>query len=146
MLWFYGAVLALSGIMVYIELGLTIPQYFIHGKWLPTPRSGGELNYVWSLSRAFTKCWTSVLNSLAQLHYQKARFFCDVLLRYIIYCHRKQRGKLCCLRTEYHPSGRRNPHIRESMRRRYRSEHIMLFIAQHIAPMGNMDQQLSWDC
>jgi len=49
MLWFYGAVLALSGIIVYIELGLTIPYRFIHGMWLPTPRSGGELNYVCSL-------------------------------------------------------------------------------------------------
>jgi len=46
MLWVYGAVLTLCGIVVYIELGLTIPQYLLHGRMIPTPRSGGELNYV----------------------------------------------------------------------------------------------------
>lgn len=47
MLWFYGAVIALCGIVVYIELGLTIPRYRVRGVMISTPRSGGELNYVW---------------------------------------------------------------------------------------------------
>jgi hypothetical protein len=46
MLWFYGAIVALSGIVVYVELGLTIPQYVVRGQMVSTPRSGGELNYV----------------------------------------------------------------------------------------------------
>lgn len=46
MFWVYGAALAISGIIVYIELGLTIPRFFIRGSWIETPRSGGELNYV----------------------------------------------------------------------------------------------------
>jgi hypothetical protein len=46
MLWVYGAVLALSGVVVYVELGLTIPRYMVHGREISTPRSGGELNYV----------------------------------------------------------------------------------------------------
>jgi len=68
-----------------------------------------------------------------------------MLLRHIIYHPRKQRGKLCCLRTEHHPSSRRNPYTRKGMRGCCRSEHILLFTTQHIAPMGNTDQQLSRD-
>jgi hypothetical protein len=46
MFWTYGFVIALSGILVYIELGLTIPRWMVQGRIFSTPRSGGELNYV----------------------------------------------------------------------------------------------------
>ena len=46
MLWFYTAVFALCRIAVYIELGLFILRYIVHGQMISTPRSGGELNYV----------------------------------------------------------------------------------------------------
>lgn len=48
MLWFLGAVVAISGIVLYIELGLTIPRYQLgEGKEkTPVVQSGGELPYV----------------------------------------------------------------------------------------------------
>jgi hypothetical protein len=58
MIWFYGCVVALTGVLVYNELGLTIPRWPIGdgGRKESTPRSGGELNYVrfWFFS---TKSW-----------------------------------------------------------------------------------------
>lgn len=44
--WALGAVSAIAGILVYMELGLTIPIYRIGGIEVSVPRSGGELNYV----------------------------------------------------------------------------------------------------
>jgi hypothetical protein len=48
LLWFYGAIVALCGVFVYIELGLTIPRWSVGhgGSKVSTPKSGGELNYV----------------------------------------------------------------------------------------------------
>lgn len=54
--WLCGVAMALSGLVVYIELGLTIPRWrFADGTKLSTPRSGGELPYV-SLV-AFPESW-----------------------------------------------------------------------------------------
>lgn len=44
--WALGAVASIAGILVYMELGLTIPIYRIGGVEVSVPRSGGELNYV----------------------------------------------------------------------------------------------------
>jgi hypothetical protein len=44
--WILGAVAAMAGILVYMELGLTLPLYRFGGKDVSVPRSGGELNYV----------------------------------------------------------------------------------------------------
>ncbi|KAJ4307254.1 hypothetical protein N0V88_000635 [Collariella sp. IMI 366227] len=46
LLWLYGVVLALSGLVLYIDLGLTVPRYELpDGTKISTPRSGGELPY-----------------------------------------------------------------------------------------------------
>lgn len=46
LMWLYGVTLALSGLIVYIELGLTIPRWQLaNGRKISTPRSGGELPY-----------------------------------------------------------------------------------------------------
>ena len=44
--WSLGAIVAICGILVYMELGLTLPLYRIGGADTSVPRSGGELNYV----------------------------------------------------------------------------------------------------
>ncbi len=47
LMWLYGAIVALTGVVLYIELGLTIPRWSLKdGKKTSTPRSGGELPYV----------------------------------------------------------------------------------------------------
>ncbi|KAK7416811.1 hypothetical protein QQX98_005004 [Neonectria punicea] len=46
LLWFAGIVYCLSGMHVYIEYGLNIPRYTIHGVEQSIPRSGGDLNYL----------------------------------------------------------------------------------------------------
>jgi hypothetical protein len=56
LMWLYGVAMALSGLILYIELGLTIPRWrFADGTKLSTPRSGAELPYAsipWSASSA----------------------------------------------------------------------------------------------
>lgn len=42
----------MCGIIVYMELGLTLPLYNIDGKIISVPRSGGELVYVSSFDNA----------------------------------------------------------------------------------------------
>jgi hypothetical protein len=45
--WAMGALVAISGILVYMELGLTLPLYTFDGEGdVSVPRNGGELNYV----------------------------------------------------------------------------------------------------
>ena len=46
LLWFVGIVYALCGTHVYIEYGLSVPRYTIHGVEQSVPRSGGDLNYL----------------------------------------------------------------------------------------------------
>jgi hypothetical protein len=47
LMWLYGVAMALSGLVLYIELGLTIPRYQLKdGTKISTPRSGAELVYV----------------------------------------------------------------------------------------------------
>lgn len=47
LMWLYGVVTALSGMLLYIDLGLTIPRWELaNGSWISTPRSGAELVYV----------------------------------------------------------------------------------------------------
>ncbi|KAH8649408.1 amino acid permease-domain-containing protein [Tricladium varicosporioides] len=47
LLWAFGAILALAGVIVYIELGLTIPRWPFgpNGEKISTPRSGDAKNY-----------------------------------------------------------------------------------------------------
>lgn len=49
--WFFGAVAAMAGILVYIEFGLTTPRYQFGSRQsgsrkISVPRNGGELHYV----------------------------------------------------------------------------------------------------
>ncbi|KAH6957978.1 amino acid permease-domain-containing protein [Ilyonectria sp. MPI-CAGE-AT-0026] len=46
LLWFAGIIYCLSGMHVYIEYGLNVPRYVIHGVEQSIPRSGGDLNYL----------------------------------------------------------------------------------------------------
>ncbi|KAL2265778.1 hypothetical protein VTJ83DRAFT_6878 [Remersonia thermophila] len=47
LLWLYGALTALSGLVLYVELGLTVPRWTLqNGQKISTPRSGGELVYL----------------------------------------------------------------------------------------------------
>lgn len=48
LLWAFGAILALAGVIVYIEYGLTIPRwpFGLNGEKISTPRSGDAKNYV----------------------------------------------------------------------------------------------------
>jgi amino acid transporter len=46
MLWFVGIVYVAVGAHVYIEYGLSVPRYWIHGVEQSVPRSGGDLNYL----------------------------------------------------------------------------------------------------
>lgn len=51
--WCLGAIVGMAGILVYMELGLTLPLYRFDGVEISVPRSGGELNYV-SIPKAFS--------------------------------------------------------------------------------------------
>jgi hypothetical protein len=46
MLWLTGVLYGVSGIIVYIEYGLSVPRHMVNGKDIAIPRSGGDLNYV----------------------------------------------------------------------------------------------------
>jgi amino acid transporter len=57
--WTLGAVMAIAGILVYMELGLTLPLYQFGDRLVSVPRSGGELNYLKYIIRKpafFTTC------------------------------------------------------------------------------------------
>ncbi|KAH0561983.1 hypothetical protein GP486_003312 [Trichoglossum hirsutum] len=45
-LWAVGGVVAISGLLTWLELGLTIPRFEVEGNETGVPRSGGEKNYV----------------------------------------------------------------------------------------------------
>jgi hypothetical protein len=48
LLWAAGAVIATSGLLVWLELGLSVPRQRVRdGSKKSVPRSGGEKNYVW---------------------------------------------------------------------------------------------------
>jgi hypothetical protein len=49
--WFLGLIVAMSGILVYMELGLTLPLYNFDDEPTSVPRNGGELNYVGHILR-----------------------------------------------------------------------------------------------
>jgi hypothetical protein len=47
LMWLYGIVTSLSGLVLYVELGLTVPRWELaDGTKISTPRSGAELVYV----------------------------------------------------------------------------------------------------
>lgn len=52
--WLFAALVAICGVLVYIELGLTIPRWSFgsHREKISTPRSGEALNYVRTASTA----------------------------------------------------------------------------------------------
>lgn len=56
-LWVYGAILALAGVLAYIELGLSIPRWPFgpNGEKISTPRSGEALNYVRAHDQPFLR-------------------------------------------------------------------------------------------
>ena len=54
-MWCAGTLMAFGGLLVYLELGLTIPRYLVRGRWRSVPRSGGEKNYVSRTLRSLSK-------------------------------------------------------------------------------------------
>ncbi|KAF8419522.1 amino acid/polyamine transporter I [Tirmania nivea] len=52
LMWVLGGLISYAGLAVYLELGLTIPRYLVHGRWRSVPRSGGEKNYLEYIFRA----------------------------------------------------------------------------------------------
>jgi hypothetical protein len=47
LMWLYGALTCMAGVVLYIELGLTVPRWRLpDGTKFSTPRSGAELVYV----------------------------------------------------------------------------------------------------
>lgn len=57
--WFLGAVSAVAGIVMYMELGHTIPIYKFGNRLISVPRNGGELNYlkyIYQHPAYFTTC------------------------------------------------------------------------------------------
>ena len=45
-LWSLGAIVSISGLLVWLELGLSIPRFEVGENEVSVPRSGGEKNYV----------------------------------------------------------------------------------------------------
>jgi hypothetical protein len=49
LLWAAGAIISTSGLLVWLELGLSVPRQRVRdGSKKSVPRSGGEKNYVWT--------------------------------------------------------------------------------------------------
>ena len=48
LLWVVGAIVATCGVLVWLEMGLSVPRFDVHGSEVSVPRSGGEKNYVGS--------------------------------------------------------------------------------------------------
>jgi hypothetical protein len=48
--WVIGAIVAMAGVLVYTEFGLSVPRLLIEGQEMKesVPRNGGEKNYVGS--------------------------------------------------------------------------------------------------
>jgi amino acid transporter len=55
LLWLLGSIYCLSGTHVYMEYGLNIPRYTIHGVEQSVPRSGGDLKYLQHVYRQPSK-------------------------------------------------------------------------------------------
>ena len=49
--WGIGPLIAICGLAVWLELGLSIPKFNVEGTQVSVPRSGGEKNYVSIASR-----------------------------------------------------------------------------------------------
>lgn len=60
--WFAGAIWAVTGTFVYIELGLNIPRHRVDGQDIGVPRTGGVVNY---LQYAFS--WPAYRPRIVQL-------------------------------------------------------------------------------
>lgn len=46
LLWAIGALVAMASVLVWLEMGLSVPRFDVHGNEVSVPRSGGEKNYV----------------------------------------------------------------------------------------------------
>lgn len=65
--WCVGAVVGMCGIVVFMELGLTLPLYRFDGVDISVPRSGGELNYVSSPASSTTP--HVLISSAAEIYF-----------------------------------------------------------------------------
>ena len=52
--WAIGGIVSIAGLLVWLELGLSIPRFDIDGNMISVPRSGGEKNYVSSFQLEHT--------------------------------------------------------------------------------------------
>ena len=88
--WFCGAVTALAGTFVFVELGLNIPRYVIDGSKEAVPKNGGELNYV-----RISVMMEATADFIVEISYKKTKVFRDMRFWCIVYCLRK------CSRKRY---------------------------------------------
>ena len=80
--WGLGAIVGMAGIVVFMELGLTLPLYRFDGVEISVPRSGGELNYVSSSMELFL---ISANTRPAQIYLRTTTVLYHVCLRDHIY-------------------------------------------------------------
>lgn len=86
LLWTLGAVVAFSGLLVWLELALTIPQVEVGpGHKVSVPRSGGEKNYVSSSNS--TRIRTSPNYAQFEYIYSRPRFLatCIFAVDFIVF-------------------------------------------------------------
>ncbi|KAI9778081.1 MAG: hypothetical protein M1839_008385 [Geoglossum umbratile] len=58
--WFVGGLISTCGLLVWLELGLTVPKVTKHGQLFRVPRNGGEKNYLEFIYRKFQRVTRSV--------------------------------------------------------------------------------------
>lgn len=134
--WVLGAVIAIAGVLVFSELGLTIPRMHVEGQQekKSVPRNGGEKNYVrnspshprpsFPLSPKNDSTHCCILK--AGISLQETRVPRNMPLRHPLHRLRQHSRQRHLLRRERHPSIKRSPHQRGSARHRNRHNHLCL--------------------
>lgn len=100
LIWLYGMVMAISGLILYIELGLTVPRWRLpNGIEMSTPRSGAELVYVSApLGPYRVLVWNAkLIIRIVQLLSQSSEVSRHMLIRHLLSCIRKHGDQLGCV-------------------------------------------------
>lgn len=146
LIWLYGMVMAISGLVLYIELGLTVPRWKLpNGLEISTPRSGAELVYVSSplgLGQYAVLGWrTKLIFSTVQLLPQSSKVPRHVLVRHLLSCVRKHGDQLGCICRSSAPGRQGDYNRRQGCGHRHRCQHLLVLAAQHVSKMGHLVEQ-----
>ena len=136
LLWVFGALFALSGVVVYIELGLTIPRWPFgpDGEKISTPRSGDALNYVSTYSNSSKKgSW----DILVQLHAEEAHVLRHMSLWNSIHNSRKLCPQLDRIRILRPCRIKLRSNSWKGGCDSYHCEHLLLPATRHLQTMGH---------